>query len=123
MAFRDDRHRGRDHAAPALAPALRRFYSLRFVVTAMTMLSPVLLPWLVYTATGRIDLSGLVMLVEAGVRLSMSLYGGQLAHVLGGRVSFAGAQALCAAGFALFAADRKPAAGEPAARDDSAAHG
>ncbi|MFO1283526.1 MAG: hypothetical protein U1F51_13905 [Burkholderiales bacterium] len=104
MAFRDDRHRGRDLAAPALAPALRRFYALRFVVTAMTMLSPVLLPWLVYTATRRIDLAGLVMLIEAGIRLSMSLYGGQLAHAIGGRVSFAGAQALCAGGFALFAA-------------------
>ena len=44
------------------------------------------------------------MLVEAGIRLTMSLYGGQIAHAAGGRVSFAGAQALCAAGFALFAA-------------------
>lgn len=104
MAFRDDRHRGRDRAAPALAPALRRFYALRFVVTAMTMLSPVLLPWLVYTATRRIDLAGLVMLIEAAVRLSMSLYGGQFAHAIGGRASFAGAQALCALGFAFFAA-------------------
>ena len=104
MAFRDDRHRGRAPAPPALASALKRFYALRFAVTAMTMLSAVLLPWLVWSATQRIDLAGLVMLVEAAVRLSMSLYGGQLAHATGGRVSFAGAQALCAAGFALFAA-------------------
>lgn len=103
MAFRDDRHRARAPAAPALASALARFYALRFAVTAMTMLSPVLLPWIVWSQTKRIDLAGLVMLVEAAVRLAMSLYGGQLAHALGGRVSFAGAQALCAAGFALFA--------------------
>jgi hypothetical protein len=104
MAFRDDRHRGRAPAPPALAAALSRFYALRFAVTAMTMLSAVLLPWIVWSATHRIDLAGLVMLVEAGVRLTMSLYGGQLAHAAGGRVSFAGAQTLCAAGFALFAA-------------------
>ena len=97
-------HRGRAPAPPALASALTRFYALRFAVTAMTMLSAVLLPWLVWSATHRIDLAGLVMLVEAAVRLTMSLYGGQLAHATGGRVSFAGAQALCAAGFALFAA-------------------
>ena len=104
MAFRDDRHRGRAPPPPALSTALTRFYALRFAVTAMTMLSTVLLPWLVWSATKRIDLAGLVMLVEAAVRLTMSLYGGQLAHATGGRVSFAGAQALCAAGFALFAA-------------------
>lgn len=104
MAFRDDRHRGRAPAPPALAASLAHFYALRFAVTAMTMLSAVLLPWIVWTATKRIDLAGLVMLVEASVRLAMSLYGGQLAHAVGGRVSFAGAQALCAAGFALFAA-------------------
>lgn len=104
MAFRDDRHRGRAPATPALAGALARFYALRFAVTAMTMLSAVLLPWLVWSATRRIDLAGLVMLVEAAVRLTMSLYGGQVAHAIGGRVSFAGAQSLCAAGFALFAA-------------------
>jgi len=104
MAFRDDRHRGRDASAPPLARELKRFYALRFVVTSMTMLSAVLLPWLVYTATKRIELAGLVMLAEAAVRLAMSLYGGQLAHAIGGRVSFAGAQALCAAGFALFGA-------------------
>lgn len=104
MAFRDDRHRGRSPAPPALAPALARFYALRFAVTAMTMLSVVLLPWIVWSATKRIDLAGLVMLIEAGVRLAMSLYGGQIAHAAGGRVSFAGAQALCATGFALFAA-------------------
>jgi hypothetical protein len=103
MAFRDLRHRGRAPAPPALASALKRFYALRFAVTAMTMLSAVLLPWIVWSATRRIDLAGLVMLVEAAVRLTMSLYGGQLAHATGGRVSFAGAQALCAAGFALFA--------------------
>lgn len=104
MAFRDDRHRGRAPVPPALAAPLARFYALRFAVTAMTMLSAVLLPWLVWSETHRLDLAGLVMLVEAGVRLTMSLYGGQLAHAAGGRVSFAGAQALCAAGFALFAA-------------------
>ena len=104
MAFRDDRHRGRVPAPPALASALRRFYALRFAVTAMTMLSAVLLPWIVWSETGRLDLAGLVMLAEAAVRLTMSLYGGQIAHAAGGRVSFAGAQALCAAGFALFAA-------------------
>jgi hypothetical protein len=104
MAFRDLRHRGRAPAPAALAASLERFYALRFAVTAMTMLSAVLLPWIVWSATHRIDLAGLVMLVEAAVRLTMSLYGGQLAHATGGRVSFAGAQALCAAGFALFAA-------------------
>src|SRR6187455_21544 len=104
MAFRDLRHRGRAPAPPALASALKRFYALRFAVTAMTMLSAVLLPWIVWSATHRLDLAALVMLVEAAVRLTMSLYGGQLAHATGGRVSFAGAQALCAAGFALFAA-------------------
>lgn len=104
MAFRDDRHRGRSPAPPAIAPAIAHFYALRFAVTAMTMLSAVLLPWIVWSATKRIDLAGLVMLVEAGIRLTMSLYGGQIAHAAGGRVSFAGAQALCAAGFALFAA-------------------
>ncbi|CAG0956355.1 hypothetical protein BURK1_00473 [Burkholderiales bacterium] len=104
MAFRDDRHRGRSRAPASLASALRRFYALRFAVTAMTMLSPVLLPWIVWSATKRIDLAGLVMLAEAAVRIAMSLYGGQLAHAIGGRVSFAGAQALCAVGFALFAA-------------------
>lgn len=104
MAFRDDRHRGRSPAPQALASALASFYALRFAVTAMTMLSAVLLPWIVWSATKRIDLAGLVMLVEAGIRLTMSLYGGQIAHAAGGRVSFAGAQALCAAGFALFAA-------------------
>ena len=104
MAFRDLRHRGRAPAPPALASALKQFYALRFAVTAMTMLSAVLLPWIVWSATHRLDLAGLVMLVEAAVRLTMSLYGGQLAHATGGRVSFAGAQALCAAGFALFAA-------------------
>ena len=104
MAFRDDRHRGRAPAPPALASALQRFYALRFAVTAMTMLSAVLLPWIVWSQTKRLDLAGLVMLVEASVRLTMSLYGGQLAHAVGGRVSFAGAQALCATGFALFAA-------------------
>ena len=46
MAFRDDRHRGRAPAPPALASALKRFYALRFAVTAMTMLSAVLLPWM-----------------------------------------------------------------------------
>ncbi|MFI4924215.1 MAG: hypothetical protein ACHQJ7_03625 [Vicinamibacteria bacterium] len=104
MAFRDLRHRGRAPAPPALASALKQFYALRFAVTAMTMLSAVLLPWIVWSATHRLDLAGLVMLVEAAVRLTMSLYGGQLAHATGGRVSFAGAQALCAVGFALFAA-------------------
>ena len=104
MAFRDDRHRGRAPAPPALAASLARFYALRFAVTAMTMLSPVLLPWIVWSTTKRIDLAGLVMLAEAAVRLAMSLYGGQVAHAIGGRASFAGAQALCAAGFALFAA-------------------
>src|SRR5512147_1439101 len=104
MAFRDDRHRGRAPAPASLASSLARFYALRFAVTAMTMLSAVLLPWIVWTATKRLDLAGLVMLIEAGVRLAMSLYGGQLAHAIGGRVSFAGAQALCAAGFGLFAA-------------------
>ena len=104
MAIRDDRHRGRFPVPPAIAPAIARFYALRFAVTAMTMLSAVLLPWIVWSATKRIDLAGLVMLVEAGIRLTMSLYGGQVAHATGGRVSFAGAQALCAAGFALFAA-------------------
>ncbi|MEP7183197.1 MAG: hypothetical protein ABI886_13515 [Betaproteobacteria bacterium] len=104
--MRDDAGFGTGSAATARPSpaALIRFYLLRGVVTAMTMLSAVLLPWLVYTATKRIDLAGLVMLGEAAVRLSMSLYGGQLAHAIGGRVSFAGAQALCAAGFALFAA-------------------
>ncbi|MBE7522790.1 MAG: hypothetical protein HS109_10455 [Burkholderiales bacterium] len=104
MAFRDDRHRGRAPAPPAHASSLARFYALRFAVTAMSMLSPVLLPWIVWSTTKRIDLAGLVMLAEAAVRLAMSLYGGQLAHAIGGRVSFALAQALCAAGFALFAA-------------------
>jgi hypothetical protein len=104
MAFRDLRHRGRAPAPPALASALKRFYALRFAVTAMTMLSAVLLPWIVWSATHRLDLAALVMLVEAAVRLTMSLYGGQIAHATGGRVSFAGAQALCAVGFALFAA-------------------
>jgi len=104
MAFRDLRHRGRAPAPPALASSLKRFYALRFAVTAMTMLSAVLLPWIVWSATHRLDLAALVMLVEAAVRLTMSLYGGQIAHATGGRVSFAGAQALCAVGFALFAA-------------------
>ena len=65
MAFRDDRHRGRFPVPPAIAPAIARFYALRFAVTAMTMLSAVLLPWIVWSATKRIDLAGLVMLVEA----------------------------------------------------------
>ncbi len=84
--------------------ALRPFYRLRFVATGMSMLSAVLLPWLVYTATQRIAAAGLVMLIEASVRLVMSLYGGQLAHHLGGRRAFALSQGACAAGFACFAA-------------------
>src|SRR6478672_6839243 len=82
---------------------LTPFYRLRFIATGMSMLSAVLLPWLVYTATQRIAAAGLVMLIEASVRLVMSLYGGQLAHALGGRRTFALSQAACAAGFALFA--------------------
>jgi len=84
MAFRDLRHRGRAPAPPALASSLKRFYALRFAVTAMTMLSAVLLPWIVWSATHRLDLAALVMLVEAAVRLTMSLYGGQFAHAAGG---------------------------------------
>ena len=83
---------------------LKPFYRLRFVATGMSMLSAVLLPWLVYTATHRIAAAGLVMLIEASVRLLMSLYGGQLAHAIGGRRSFAYSQAACAIGFAVFAA-------------------
>jgi hypothetical protein len=83
---------------------LKPFYRLRFAATGMSMLSAVLLPWLVYTATHRIAAAGFVMLVEASVRLLMSLYGGQLAHAIGGRRSFAYSQAACAIGFALFAA-------------------
>jgi hypothetical protein len=83
---------------------LKPFYRLRFVATGMSMLSAVLLPWLVYTATHRIAAAGLVMLIEASVRLLMSLYGGQLAHAIGGRRSFAYSQAACAIGFALFSA-------------------
>ena len=60
----------------------------------------------------NVDLAGLVMLVEAGIRLTMSLYGGQIAHAAGGRVSFAGAQAMCAAdsrwSSGLFARVAKP---------------
>jgi len=82
---------------------LTPFYRLRFIATGMSMLSAVLLPWLVYTATQRIAAAGLVMLIEASVRLLMSLYGGQMAHRFGGRRSFALSQAACAAGFALFA--------------------
>jgi hypothetical protein len=89
---------------PSVTPlALKPFYRLRFAATGMSMLSAVLLPWLVYTATQRIAAAGLVMLIEASVRLVMSLYGGQLAHALGGRRTFALSQAACAAGFALFA--------------------
>src|SRR6476659_9942397 len=89
---------------PSLRPhALRPFYRLRFAATGMSMLSAVLLPWLVYTATQRIAAAGLVMLIEASVRLLMSLYGGQIAHRFGGRRSFALSQAACAGGFALFA--------------------
>jgi hypothetical protein len=86
-----------------VARPLAPFYRLRFAVTGMSMLSAVLLPWLVYTATGRIGAAGLVMLLEALVRLLMSLYGGQVAHALGGRRAFALAQASCTAGFVLFA--------------------
>ena len=113
MAFRDLRHRGRAPAPPALASALKRFYALRFAVTAMTMLSAVLLPWIVWSATHRLDLAALVMLVEAAVRLTMSLYGGQLAHATGGRVSSAGAQALCAVGFAIRGGRRDPTRASP----------
>ncbi len=67
------------------------------------MLSVVLLPWLVYTATHRIAAAGAAMLLEAAVRLLMSLYGGQLAHAFGGRLAFTASQALCAIGFGLFA--------------------
>lgn len=89
---------------PTLAPhALTPFYRLRFAVTGMSMLSAVLLPWIVYTATGRLAAAGLVMLLEALVRLLMSLYGGQAAHALGGRRAFALAQVACTAGFVLFA--------------------
>jgi hypothetical protein len=89
---------------PSITPhALKPFYRLRFAATGMSMLSAVLLPWLVYTATRRLAAAGLVMLIEASVRLVMSLYGGQLAHALGGRRTFALSQAACAAGFALFA--------------------
>ena len=84
--------------------ALKPFYRLRFSATGMSMLSAVLLPWLVYTATHRIAAAGMVMLIEATVRLVMSLYGGQLAHALGGRRTFALSQAACAIGFGLFAA-------------------
>src|SRR2546423_11767904 len=97
---------GPDHAAMS-APSsrfLKPFYRLRFIATGMSMLSAVLLPWLVYTATQRIAAAGMVMLIEASVRLLMSLYGGQLAHAIGGRRAFAASQAACAAGFALFAA-------------------
>jgi hypothetical protein len=88
----------------SLSPhALKPFYRLRFSATGMSMLSAVLLPWLVYTATHRIAAAGMVMLLEATVRLLMSLYGGQLAHAIGGRRSFALSQAACALGFALFA--------------------
>jgi hypothetical protein len=83
---------------------LKPFYRLRFIATGMSMLSAVLLPWLVYTATQRIAAAGIVMLIEASVRLLMSLYGGQLAHAIGGRRTFAFSQAACAAGFVLFAA-------------------
>jgi hypothetical protein len=83
---------------------LKPFYRLRFIATGMSMLSAVLLPWLVYTATHKIAAAGLVMLIEASVRLLMSLYGGQLAHAIGGRRSFAYSQAACAIGFVLFAA-------------------
>src|SRR2546423_15506648 len=69
---------GPDHAAMS-APSsrfLKPFYRLRFIATGMSMLSAVLLPWLVYTATQRIAAAGMVMLIEASVRLLMSLYGG-----------------------------------------------
>jgi len=90
---------------PALSSSfLKPFYRLRFIATGMSMLSAVLLPWLVYTATQRIAAAGVVMLIEASVRLLMSLYGGQLAHAIGGRRSFALSQAACATGFTLFAA-------------------
>ncbi|HSV20935.1 MAG TPA: hypothetical protein VLR71_21160 [Casimicrobiaceae bacterium] len=82
---------------------LKPFYRLRFSATGMSMLSAVLLPWLVYTATRKLAAAGLVMLIEATVRLIMSLYGGQLAHAVGGRRTFAASQAACAIGFALFA--------------------
>lgn len=89
---------------PSIASsALKPFYRLRFSATGMSMLSAVLLPWIVYTATRRIAAAGLVMLIEASVRLVMSLYGGQLAHAIGGRRTFALSQAACAVGFALFA--------------------
>ena len=50
---------------------LTPFYRLRFIATGMSMLSAVLLPWLGYTATQRIAAAGLVMLIEASVRLLM----------------------------------------------------
>ena len=43
--------------------ALKPFYRLRFIATGMSMLSAVLLPWLVYTATRNIAAAGIVMLI------------------------------------------------------------